>query len=86
MQRKEDFNSQGIANLLWAYATMGIIDKQLFSSFALTAAKLSDSFNNQDLANIAWAYAVADVSAPTLFNDQKSTSALRRKADLRMKH
>jgi len=48
---------------------MGIVEKQLLSSFVPTAAKLIDSYNNQGLANIAWAYAVADVDAPTLFND-----------------
>ena len=49
-------------------ATMGIIDKQLFSSFIPTAAKSIDSSNNQTLANIAWAYKVADIDAPNLFN------------------
>jgi len=70
MQRKEEFNnSQKVANLLWANATMGIVDKQLFSSFVPTAAKLIDSYTNRGLANNAWAYAVADVDAPTLFNN-----------------
>ncbi len=55
-------------NTLWAYATMGIIDKLLFSSFIPTAAKSIDSSNNQDLANIAWAHTVADIDAPNLFN------------------
>jgi hypothetical protein len=48
---------------------MGIVDKQLFSSFVPTAAKLIDTYDSQGLANIAWAYAVADVDAPILFND-----------------
>jgi hypothetical protein len=70
IQRKEEFNnSQHVANLLWAFATMGIIDKKLFLSFVPTAAKLINSCDNQHLINIAWAYAVADVDAPTLFND-----------------
>jgi hypothetical protein len=60
--------SQHVARLLWAYATMGDLNKQLFLSFMPTAAKLIDSYNNQELANVAWAYAVADVDAPLLFN------------------
>ncbi|KAK1733476.1 hypothetical protein QTG54_015891 [Skeletonema marinoi] len=55
IQRKREFISQQIANLLWAYATkIGIVDKHLYSSFILP---------------IAWAYAVADVHAAPLFND-----------------
>jgi len=69
IQREREFsNSQHVANLLWANAAMGIVDKQLFLSFMPTAGKLIDSYTNQGLANIAWAYAVADVDAPTLFN------------------
>ena len=67
IQSKEEFVSQGVANLLWAYATMGIVDKQLFSSFESTAAKLMNSYSNQDVGSIAWAYAVANIDAPTLF-------------------
>ena len=70
IQRKREFISQQIANLLWAYATkIGIVDKHLYSSFVPTAAKLVGAYNNQDIANIAWAYAVADVHAAPLFND-----------------
>jgi len=70
IQREREFsNSQHVANLLWANAAMGIVDKQLFLSLVPTAAKLINTYNNQDIANIAWAYAVAGVDAPTLFND-----------------
>jgi hypothetical protein len=80
MQRKEEFNnSQKVANLLWANATMGIVDKQLFSSFVPTAAKLIDSYTNQGLANNAWAYAVADVDAPTLFNNHFINKCVQKK-------
>jgi hypothetical protein len=80
IQRKEEFNnSQEVANLLWAYATMGIINKQLFSSFVQTAAKLIDICDNQELANIAWAYAVADVDAPTLFNNHFINKCVEKK-------
>ena len=69
---EEELNSQGVANLLWSYATMGIIVmmNHLFSLFLPTAANLMDNYNNQNLANIAWAYAVADVESLTFFNDR----------------
>ena len=87
IQRKEEINnSQGVANLLWAYSTMGIVDKKLFSSFMPTAAKLIDSYENQHLANVAWAYAVADVDASTLFNDQFINACVERKVALRRMH
>jgi len=48
---------------------LDVVDKQLFSSFVPTAAKLIDTYIDKDLSHIAWAYAVANVDAPTLFND-----------------
>eukprot|EP00985_Skeletonema_marinoi_P008575 scaffold3913_cov177-Skeletonema_marinoi.AAC.2 len=41
------------AILLWSYAKMGDINKQLFLSFVSTAAELIDSCNNQHLADIS---------------------------------
>jgi hypothetical protein len=80
IQRRGEFNnSQEVANLLWAYATMGIVDMQLFSSFVPTAAKLINSSDNQHLANIAWAYAVADVDVPTLFNNHFINKCVEKK-------
>jgi hypothetical protein len=60
---------------------MGIFDKQLFSSFCPTAAKLIDNYNNQNLANVAWAYAVADADddAQVLFNDHFINKCLEKK-------
>jgi hypothetical protein len=66
--RCNEFNSQGIANLLWAYATVGIIDKHLFTSFAPAVKLVLSQCNSQNVANIAWAYAVANVNDPSLFN------------------
>jgi hypothetical protein len=63
-----DFTSQNIANLLWAYATVGIIDSQLFTSFAPAIKVILGKCNSQNVANIAWAYAVANVNDPSLFN------------------
>jgi hypothetical protein len=73
------FEPQHISITVWAYATMGIIDKQLFSSFVPTAAKLIDYYTNQELATIAWAYAVADVDASILFNDHFINKCVEKK-------
>ncbi|KAL7449821.1 hypothetical protein ACHAWC_001838 [Mediolabrus comicus] len=90
--RKEHLNSQAVANLLWSYATMGmVLDKPIFSSFVPIAVQLIDNYNNQGLANIAWAYTVVDVDAPTLFNDRFINKCLEKKdrfsvEDLRQLH
>jgi hypothetical protein len=64
MLRCNNFNSQGIANLLWAYATVTIIDKHLFTSF-VPAVKFSlGKCTNQNVASPV----VANVNDPLLFN------------------
>jgi hypothetical protein len=68
VRHKEDLPPQGIANLVWSYATMGV-DTHLFLALVPAVIKQLGSFTDQGLANIAWAYAVADVDAPALFND-----------------
>ncbi len=65
--RKDEFNSQNVANLLWACATMRI-DAQLFLSFAPIVVALLDTANIHHLSIIAWSYAIADVDVPDLFN------------------
>ncbi len=68
ISRHNEYNSQSIANLLWAYARVGIIDQHLFTSFAPAVKSDLDQCNSQDVANVAWAYAVANVNDPLLFN------------------
>ena len=82
------FNSQELANILWAYASMGIANanEQLFMLCASKAASLMDSFNSQDLANMAWAYAVADVEASTLFNDHFINACVNKMERFEIKH
>ena len=55
-----DFNSQGLANTAWAFATLDKQDVQLFTALARTAELHLGEFNEQGLANIAWAFATVD--------------------------
>jgi hypothetical protein len=74
------YNSQDIANLLWAYATVGSIDLHLFTSFAPAVKVVLGQCNSQALANIAWAYAVANVNDHSIFNSDL-INALQAKAN-----
>jgi hypothetical protein len=71
------WQSQGA---IWAYATVAIIDKHLFTSFAPAVKLTLGKCNSQALANIAWAYAVANVNEPLLFNTD-FVAALQAKAN-----
>jgi hypothetical protein len=68
ISRRNDFKPQELSNLLWAYATVGIIDQRLFTSIAPAVKSVLGQCNSQNIANIAWAYAVANVNDPSLFN------------------
>ena len=67
--RQPDFNSQEVANLLWAFACTGQLDIDLFTCLESKVIRLLPSCNAQEMANIAWSYSVANVAAPSLFND-----------------
>ena len=49
-----DFNVQGLANTVWAFATASQSDAQLFAALARMAELRPSSFNVQSLANTAW--------------------------------
>ena len=55
--RLDEFNAQGLAKTIWAFATVGQQDEQLFKAMAKMAERCLDQFNVQDLANMAWAFA-----------------------------
>lgn len=69
IKRQTEFSSEEIANLLWACASSGQVDQNLFTSLEPTIGALINKCNSQEIATIAWAYAVAKVSAPSLFSD-----------------
>ena len=53
------FNTQGVTNTAWVFATAGQFDASLFVALA-NAAKLNmNKSNAQDVTNTAWAFATA---------------------------
>ena len=52
-----DFDAQALANMAWAFATVGQPDTRLFTALARTAKQHMAVFNVQNLANTAWAFA-----------------------------
>jgi hypothetical protein len=82
IQRREKFTPQGISNILWAFAYMNVIERDLFLSFLPLVATNLDDYNVTDLMTVAWSYAVADIDAPNLFNQQFLDACLKRIGDL----
>ena len=65
----ESFEPQGIANTVWAFATLGATHSHLFEEFADFASQRTfDNFNPQDLANIVWAYSESEKPIASLFD------------------
>jgi hypothetical protein len=53
-----EFNSQDVANTLWAYATMGRKPgERLMGQLGRRVDAISGELNSQDVANTLWAYA-----------------------------
>ena len=52
-RRMRDFNSQGLANTAWAFATVGHKKEQLFAALEVAAELRMRDFSSQDLANTA---------------------------------
>jgi hypothetical protein len=76
------FIPQELSNTLWAYATAGISNPQLFNKIANHIVE-SDSlhkFDPQELKDIMWAYATAQVSHPKLFQ-KVAKAAMQREAE-----
>jgi len=65
--KSDIFNSQAIANTVWAFATVGHTNPHLFDSISQLALMKLDSFNSQEIANTVWAYATVHHPAPALF-------------------
>ena len=61
-RRVGDFKTQNLANTVWAFATAGQSDVQLFKTLAWVAERHVGDFNAQGLANTAWAFATAGQS------------------------
>jgi hypothetical protein len=64
------FTSQSVANLVWAYGTLGVPNPRLLSavaSFVVDRLSLTP-FSPQELSNMAWAYAKVRNLEPRLFS------------------
>jgi hypothetical protein len=68
------FTPQDLANISWAYATVGTSHPRLLRRIAnhIVMLKVLSGFNSQSLSNIAWAYATGQV-APQLQGARSST-------------
>ena len=74
----ESFEPQGIANTVWACATLGATHSHIFEEFAKFASQRTlDNFNPQDLANIVWAYSEGEKPIASLFNKVAVTIVAR---------
>eukprot|EP00571_Detonula_confervacea_P007928 CAMPEP_0172313670 /NCGR_PEP_ID=MMETSP1058-20130122/20718_1 /TAXON_ID=83371 /ORGANISM="Detonula confervacea, Strain CCMP 353" /LENGTH=625 /DNA_ID=CAMNT_0013027365 /DNA_START=82 /DNA_END=1959 /DNA_ORIENTATION=+ len=64
-----EFNSQGLANLVWSFEKVGASNPRLFEEVANTIVALDHlgEFTPQNLSNILLAFAKADESNPRLF-------------------
>jgi hypothetical protein len=65
----DQFNSQDISNMLWAYASLKVPHPPLFQSLGDAVANMPDltGFKPQALANIVWAFASMDFHHTGLF-------------------
>eukprot|EP00927_Polykrikos_kofoidii_P050655 TRINITY_DN4454_c0_g1_i2.p1 TRINITY_DN4454_c0_g1~~TRINITY_DN4454_c0_g1_i2.p1 ORF type:complete len:103 (+),score=18.40 TRINITY_DN4454_c0_g1_i2:193-501(+) len=59
IQKLGDFNSQDLANAMWALATAGMGDAAVFAVLSTAAVGRIGKFNSQQLVNVAWAVATA---------------------------
>ncbi|CAE8626030.1 unnamed protein product [Polarella glacialis] len=68
------FTPQGLANIAWAFATLGESQPELFHVICQQSLQLLDDFKPQEMANLAWACATMD------FRDAELSWALARAA------
>ena len=66
--KREEFKSQEVANILWAFATLGIQKEALFDELTTRALQISGSFNSQEIANILGTFATLGINNEALFN------------------
>ena len=69
MGRNHELRPQEVSNVMWAYATLGLVDSPLFERMSPRVVALLGQCNSQDIAGIAWSYAVASKHVPTLFDE-----------------
>jgi hypothetical protein len=60
--------AQGLANVAWAYARLGLREEELFAAIAEQAVGRIDEFGGQGLANLCWAFALAGAHTEPLLH------------------
>ena len=63
-EKVQDFNSQGIANSLWAMGKTGTYMPEVFETLCTAAGEKVQDFDSQGIATALWAMAEADVHMP----------------------
>ena len=61
IHKARNFKCQEIANILWAFATVNIINNEVFKILAKEIKYKARHFNCQDIANILWAFAKCSI-------------------------
>ena len=79
IQIAADFNSQGVANLMWALAKLGVVPRgELAGAMIGRAIEIEATFRPQGVANLMWACTCFDLSAieatPVLFDRMAARS------------
>ena len=56
------FDPQGVANLMWAFAKLGMDPGEVVGAMSRRAVAIAGQFNAQNVANLMWAYAALGVA------------------------
>mmetsp|Transcript_32563 Transcript_32563/g.71436 ORF Transcript_32563/g.71436 Transcript_32563/m.71436 type:complete len:507 (-) Transcript_32563:1094-2614(-) len=77
LSKMAGFNAQDIANVAWAFTSVGFDVPKLFDALAAHAAPMLPEFRAQHLSVVAWAFASNRHSAPRLMDAIASESHSR---------
>jgi hypothetical protein len=73
-----EFNAQGLANTIWAYATLGLTPSdRVQKALSDAVLRLAGEFNAQNVANTIWAYAALGLTPSDRVQKALSDAVLR---------
>lgn len=72
VQKARDFTAQNLANTSWAFAKLGLWNRQLIEAVAHAAVPKIQHFDMQGLANLQWSFAIL-----AFVSDEMSDAVLR---------
>ncbi|KAJ1450530.1 hypothetical protein M885DRAFT_469317, partial [Pelagophyceae sp. CCMP2097] len=73
----KSFNPQDIANTIWAFASRGSFDAELFEALAKRSLQVVADFSPQGLANTVWSFAKAGKFDEALFRAIAAAACIR---------